>query len=57
MTQTKTRKPNGVDVTTDWDGTTAVGVTVPEDNYTWFLDVTISGITTQVEFSGPLPKR
>ncbi len=56
-TQTVTRKPNGVDVTTDWDGTTPPKVIIPQDDYTWYLDVEISGVTTRIEFYGPMPKK
>jgi hypothetical protein len=56
-TEVKTRKPNMIDVTVEWDGITAPEVTIPQDNFQWTLNVNINGVVTSVEYDGPRPKR
>lgn len=57
MTETTTRKPGGVDVTTTWDGTTPVKVAIPQDDHEWSLEIVVNGVSTMVDFAGPMPKK
>lgn len=57
MTDTTTRKPGGVDVTTTWDGTTPVKVAIPQDDHEWSLEIVVNGVSTMVDFAGPMPKK